>query len=56
MTMPEESGGKTQDTDQVLPDTQDESRREPDTRREMEAKLEEAMEEAGTERDDFGES
>lgn len=56
MTMPEESGKKTQDTDQLLPNEKDESERGPDTRREIEAELEDAMEQTGTERDDFEES
>ncbi|QBI56634.1 hypothetical protein [Streptomonospora litoralis] len=56
MTMPEESGKKTPETDQLLPDQRDESAREPDTRREMEAELQDAMDEAGTDREDFEES
>ncbi|MDA0567715.1 hypothetical protein LG943_25830 [Streptomonospora sp. S1-112] len=56
MTMPEESGKKTPQTDQVLPGARDEGEdREPDTRRELEAELQDAMEEAGTSREDFEE-
>ncbi|WP_186356043.1 hypothetical protein [Streptomonospora sp. PA3] len=55
MTMPEESGKKTSDTDQVLPEEGDQSEGEPDTRRELEAELQDAMEETGTSRDDFEE-
>ncbi|WP_173434258.1 hypothetical protein [Allosalinactinospora lopnorensis] len=56
MTMPEETGKKTTDTDDVLPDDRgDDEERDPDTRRELEAELQDAMEETGTRREDFEE-
>ncbi|MDT0301891.1 hypothetical protein [Streptomonospora wellingtoniae] len=56
MTMPEESGKKTEDTDQALPGERDRGERSPDTRREMEAELQDAMEKADTDREDFEQS
>lgn len=51
--MPEESGEKTSDTDQTLSDRGDQGDRPQDVRREMEAELQDAMEETDTHREDF---
>mgnify|MGYP001401620555 CR=1 FL=1 len=51
--MPEESRGKTSDTDQVLPDRSDPGDQSPDTRRELEAELQDAMEKTDLTREDF---
>lgn len=57
MTTPEENTPKTDDTEQAgtRPDgnTEQEPRREPDTRRELGAELEDRMAEKGLSRDDF---
>ncbi|MEU4825421.1 hypothetical protein AB0H37_26415 [Actinomadura sp. NPDC023710] len=54
MTTPEENAPKTEDTDQVEPDEERESR--PDVRTELGAELEDKMAEKGLSRDDFSES
>lgn len=54
MSVPEESKPKTTDTDQVVNADRGDDAREPDTREEMEAKLQDAMEEENLTREDFG--
>ncbi|GGU06185.1 hypothetical protein [Actinomadura citrea] len=54
LTTPEENAPKTEDTDQVEPDEERESR--PDVRTELGAELEDKMAEKGLSRDDFSES
>ncbi|MBB6121305.1 hypothetical protein [Nocardiopsis algeriensis] len=55
MTVPEESQPKTTDTDQVVEtDHSDDPRGGPDVRNELEAELQDRMEEKDLSREDFG--
>ncbi|WP_200904155.1 hypothetical protein [Nocardiopsis sp. RV163] len=54
MSVPEESRPKTADTDQVVEAGHSDDAREPDTRGELEAELQDRMEEQDLSREDFG--
>ncbi|WP_017587067.1 hypothetical protein [Nocardiopsis ganjiahuensis] len=56
MSVPEESRPKTHDTDQVVQEDHSDDPRKPDTRREMEAELQDSMDEESVSREDFKES
>ncbi|WP_201294952.1 MULTISPECIES: hypothetical protein [unclassified Nocardiopsis] len=53
MSVPEESRPKTTDTDQVVKGDHSDDARKPDTREELEAELQDAMEEQNLSREDF---
>lgn len=55
MSVPEESRPKTADTDQVVNADHSDDAREPDTRRELEAELQDTMEQENVSRNDFKE-
>ncbi|WP_285730307.1 hypothetical protein [Nocardiopsis sp. ATB16-24] len=54
MSVPEESRPKTTDTDQVVSSDHSDDAREPDTREELEAELQDAMKRENLRREDFG--
>ncbi|WP_017569810.1 hypothetical protein [Nocardiopsis halotolerans] len=56
MSVPEESRPKTSDTDQVVNADHSDDARGPDTREELEAELQDRMEEENLTREDFGET
>ncbi|MFE3459195.1 hypothetical protein ACFXKD_16765 [Nocardiopsis aegyptia] len=53
MSFPEESKPKTTDTDQVVREDHSDDPDRPDTRREMEAELQDRMEKEDVRREDF---
>ncbi|OOC53369.1 MULTISPECIES: hypothetical protein [Nocardiopsis] len=55
MSVPEESRPKTRDTDQVVNADHSDDQQRPDTRGEMEAELQDKMEQENLNREDFGE-
>jgi hypothetical protein len=55
MSFPEESKPKTTDTDQVVRGDHSDDRGKPDTRRELEAELQDKMDEESVRREDFQE-
>lgn len=55
MSVPEESRPKTTDTDQVVNSDHSDDSKEPDTRNELEAELQDKMAEENVRREDFQE-
>ena len=55
MTTPEENRPKTRDTDQTLPESDDQTPKPPKPRPTLGAELEDAMKKSGVGREDFGE-
>ncbi|RKS08036.1 hypothetical protein DFP74_3724 [Nocardiopsis sp. Huas11] len=55
MSFPEESKPKTTDTDQVVREDHSDAPEGPDTRRELEAELQDKMEKEAVRREDFEE-